>query len=167
VGELLSIKLGWPFIDTDSLVVSESGKSIKEIVETNGWEAFRKMEHGILEQVCGLNRRIVATGGGVVLDPENVALMQQSGRVVWLRAEAETIKTRMLQDRDTRNFRPALASKDSIAEIEATLREREFYYQRAMDLHVDTDDQQIDGICDIIIRRLMELDSERNAARSS
>jgi shikimate kinase len=45
VGKLLSAKMGWAFIDTDSLLVSDSGKSIKEIVETSSWETFRKMEH--------------------------------------------------------------------------------------------------------------------------
>jgi shikimate kinase len=154
VGELLAAKLGWPFVDTDSLLVSDSGKNIKEIVETHGWETFRNMEHRILEQVCTLNRRIVATGGGVVLDHENVALMKKSGRVVWLRAEPETIKTRMLQDRVTLDFRPALTSKDSIAEIKETLLEREPYYRRAMDLHVDTDNMRLDQIVDSIMENL-------------
>lgn len=154
------MKLGWPFIDADSLLVSESGKSIKEIVETSGWETFRKMEHGILARICALNRRIVATGGGVVLDYENVALMQKSGQVVWLRAKPETIKTRMLQDRDTRDFRPALTSKDSIAEIEATLLEREPYYRKAMDFHVTTDKLGLDQIVDSIIENLKILDSD-------
>jgi shikimate kinase len=154
VGELLSAKMGWTFIDTDSLLVSDSGKSIKEIVETSSWETFRKMEHRILEQVCVLNRQIVATGGGIVLDSENVALMKKSGRSVWLRAEAETIKKRMLRDRDTPDFRPALTSKDRIAEIEATMLDREPYYRRAMDFHVDTDHMGLDQIVDYIIENL-------------
>jgi shikimate kinase len=154
VGKLLAARVDWPFVDIDSVLASESGQSIKEIVETHGWETFRKMEHGILAHVCTLNRRIVASGGGVVLDHENVALMRKSGRVVWLRAEAETIKKRMLQDRDTQGFRPALTSKDRIAEIEATMFEREPYYRRAMDFHVDTDKLSLDQIADSIIENL-------------
>ena len=57
VGKLLSAKLGRPFIDTDSLLVSEIGISIKEIVETHGWETFREMEHAIVKQVSPLNGR--------------------------------------------------------------------------------------------------------------
>jgi len=160
VGKLLSARLDWPFIDTDSLLVSESGKGIKEIVEKHGWETFRKMEHGILEQVCKLNRRIVATGGGVVVNVENVELMKKSGSLVWLRAEPETIKTRMLQDRDTKDFRPALTSIDSIAEIKETLLEREPYYRRAMDFHVTTDKLGLDQIVNSIIENLKIFDSD-------
>ncbi|UCD78214.1 MAG: shikimate kinase [Desulfobacterales bacterium] len=154
VGSLLSAKLGWPFIDTDSLLVSGSGRSIKEIVETDGWETFRKMEHALVEQVCAQDQRVVATGGGVVLDAANVELMKKSGRLVWLRAKPETIKNRMMQDLDTDAFRPALTSKDSIAEIEETLLERESYYRRAMDFHVHTDSLGLDAIVNSIIENL-------------
>ncbi len=77
VGKSLATRLGWPFIDTDSLLVSESGISIKEIVETHGWEIFRKMEHAVVKQVCIVDRRVVATGGGVVLNEANVNLMKK------------------------------------------------------------------------------------------
>jgi shikimate kinase len=160
VGKLLAVRLDWPFIDMDSLLVSENGKSIKEIVETYGWETFRKMEHGILERICKLNRRIVATGGGVVLDPANVALMRKSGRIAWLRAKPETIKTRMQLDKNSHNFRPALNSKDRIAEIEEILLEREPHYRRAMDLAVTTDKLGLDQIVDTIIENLNILDSD-------
>ena len=80
MGKLLAAKLDWPFIDTDSLLVSESGISIKEIVEKHGWETFRKMEHAIVNQVCILDRRVVATGGGVVLNEANVNLMKKNGQ---------------------------------------------------------------------------------------
>ena len=154
VGKSLSAKLGWPLIDTDTLLVSDSGQSIKEIVETRGWQTFRNIEHAIVERVCDLDRQIVATGGGVVLSAANVQLMQQSGRLVWLRAKPETIKRRMTQDTDTEAFRPALTAKDSIAEIEETLLEREPYYRQAMDFSVDTDDRQIEEICEIIVQNL-------------
>lgn len=156
VGKALAAKLGWQFLDTDSLLVSESGISIKEIVETHGWQTFRKLEHAIVEQVCTLDRRVVATGGGIILNADNVTLMKKSGRLVWLRAKPETIKTRMRQDRDTRDFRPALTSKDSIAEIEETLLEREPHYRQAMDFLVDTDGRRIDELCDVIIQQLAD-----------
>ena len=93
VGKLLSAKLGWTFIDTDSLLVSENGVSIKKIVAIHGWNTVRKMEHAIVNQVCILDRRVVATGGGVVLNDANVNLMKKNGRTVWLKALPETIKS--------------------------------------------------------------------------
>ncbi len=154
VGQSLAAKLGWPFLDTDLLLVSESGISIKEIVDTHGWQTFRKLEHAMVERVCALNRRVVATGGGIVLNADSVTLMKKKGRLVWLRAKPETIKTRMRQDKDTRDFRPALSTKDSITEIDETLVKREPCYRQAMDFLVDTDDRTIDEICDAIIRQL-------------
>lgn len=155
VGKLLSGKLGWPFIDTDALLVSESGISIKEIVETHGWDIFREMEHSIVNQACILDRRVVATGGGVVLNQANVNLMKQNGRIVWLKALPETIKSRMMSDQDTEVFRPSLTSKDSFCEIEETMIERDPLYRQAMDFYVETDDRRINEICDEIVQQLI------------
>jgi shikimate kinase len=154
VGKLLAAKLGWPFIDTDSLLVSESGISIKEIVDKHGWDTFRKMEHAIVNQVCILDRRVVATGGGVVLDEANVNLMKKNGRIVWLKALSKTIESRMLLDQNTAAFRPSLTSKDSFSEIEETLIERDLLYRQAMDFCVQTDDRQVDEICEMIMQKL-------------
>jgi shikimate kinase len=167
VGKRLAKKLGWPFIDTDSLLVSESGLSIKEIVEKHGWDTFRKMEHTIVNQVCILDRRVVATGGGVVLNEANVNLMKKKGRVVWLKALPETIKDRMMLDQDTETFRPSLTSKDSFCEIEETLLERDPLYRQAMDYCVETDGRKIDEISDGIVKQLVELEPQLKEAHSS
>jgi shikimate kinase len=127
-------------------------------VETHGWQTFRKMEHAIVEQSCTLNRQVVATGGGVVLNADNVAIMKKSGRLVWLRAEPATIKARMTRDRDTEAFRPALTFKDSFSEIEETLIERYPFYKQAMDFFVDTDNVGLDAIVDSILENLKRLD---------
>jgi shikimate kinase len=154
VGRLLAAKLGWAFVDTDTLLVSESRMSIKEIVGGYGWQTFRKMEQDVVEQVCLLDRRVVATGGGVVLSEANVNLMKKSGRLVWLKALPETIKARMMLDPASEAFRPTLSSKDRLAEIEETLIERDPVYRQAMDFSVDTDGRQIDEICDTILEQL-------------
>jgi shikimate kinase len=154
VGRSLAATLGRSFIDTDSLVVSESGMSIREIVISRGWEAFRRLEHTTLQQVCTMDRRVVATGGGIVLDADNVKLMKKSGRIIWLKASSETIKARMLQDQTSEALRPALTSTDSISEIEETLAERAPLYQQAMDFSVDTDHRGVDEISDLIMRCL-------------
>ena len=161
VGKLLAGKLGRPFIDTDSLLVSESGSSIKEIVAARGWEGFRKIEHDILKQVCLIDRQVVATGGGVVLSDTNVNLMKKSGKLVWLKATPETIEKRMMRDQATEAFRPALTSKDNLAEIEETLVERESLYSQAMDFYVETDGRQIADICDMIIRHFRRIGFEQ------
>ena len=161
VGRSLAAMLGRSFIDTDSLVVSENGMSIRNIVTSRGWEAFRRLEHIALQQVCTMDRRVVATGGGIVLDAENVKLMKKSGRIIWLRASSETIKARMSQDQASETLRPALTSTDSISEIEETLAERAPLYQHAMDFSVDTDNAKLDAVADIIIENLSRLDTDK------
>ena len=160
VGQLLAAQLGRPFIDTDSLLVSESGISIKEIVKKHGWEIFRKLEHAIVNQVCILDRRVVATGGGVVLNGANVELMKNNGKIIWLKALPETIKSRMALDQDTEAFRPSLTSRDSFSEIEDTLLEREPLYKQAMDFYVETDELCIDEIWIKIVQHLVELEPQ-------
>jgi shikimate kinase len=151
VGKRLAARLDRAFIDTDTLLVAEAGLSIKDIVAKHGWEDFRSMEREIMKRVCTPGERVVATGGGVVLDPENVNRMKDSGSLIWLQATSETIKKRMMQDSRTDQSRPALTSKDSIAEIEESLMERDPLYEEAADLCVETDAHEIDAICDMII----------------
>jgi shikimate kinase len=135
--------------------------SIREIVISRGWEAFRRLEHTTLQQVCTMGRRVVATGGGIVLDADNVKLMKKNGRIIWLKASSETIKARMLQDQTSEALRPALTSTDSISEIEETLAERVPLYQHAMDFSVDTDNVRLDAIADFIIQNLNRLDPDK------
>ena len=161
VGRSLAKELSRSFVDTDSLLVVQQRMSIKEIVGAHGWEAFRQMEHLILKNVCQTDGRVVATGGGVVLNNAHVMLMKKSGRIIWLKAGFETIKARMLQDKDTRDFRPALTLDGSISEIEETLHSRESLYKSAMDFFVDTDDRDIRVITDIILKKLMEIEPKK------
>jgi len=154
VGRYLAEELGWAFVDTDSLLVEQQRMNITEIVGAHGWEKFRKLEREILKTVCISQRQVVASGGGIVLDDRNVVRMRQNGKTIWLRAKHATIKARMLQDKDSSNFRPALTLNDSLTEIEETMQLREPIYYKAMDFFVDTDDHDIHKISDIITEKL-------------
>jgi shikimate kinase len=158
VGNLLAAALSRMFVDTDSLVASQKGMSIREIVTSRGWKVFRRFEHTVLNQVCSADQQVVATGGGIVLDADNVNLMKGCGRIIWLRASPETIKARMVKDEDSVAVRPALTSTDSISEIEETLAKRIPLYKNAMDFLVDTDHREIDEICGVIMKNLKAMD---------
>ena len=156
IGKSIAAAIGWPFVDADTKLVSECGKPIKEIVDTQGWEAFRRMERSILKQICTKDRQIVATGGGVVLDKANIKSMKTSGMVIWLGATAETIQKRMLQDKNTGNFRPALTEKGRMQEIGDMLLKRNPYYEGASDFSIQTDDVPLNEISAIIIQRIKD-----------
>ncbi len=154
IGKSVARKLDWSFVDSDLLVIEECGKSIKALIDTEGWDAFRRMERSTLKQICTKNRQVVATGGGVVLDSHNVTAMKTSGMVVWLAATAETIQKRMRQDKNTENFRPALTDKGRMAEIEEMLAQRNPYYESASDFFIPTDDVPVDEITQTVIEKL-------------
>jgi len=110
------------------------------------------MERDTIRVVCQRNRQVIATGGGAVLDPENVRVMKKSGKVVWLKATPETIRMRMTRDEETDALRPALTEKGLYDEISDVLRARVSFYESAMDFSIDTNHRRIVEIVDEIIR---------------
>ena len=154
VGKTIAKVIDWSFVDADAILVRESGRPIKEIVNSEGWDAFRRMERSVLKQICADDRQVVATGGGVVLDPSNIQAMKTSGTVVWLDAGAETIQKRMLRDKNTGDFRPALTDKGRMEEIEDMLLKRNPYYESASDFSIHTDSAPIGAITQKIILKI-------------
>jgi shikimate kinase len=154
IGKSIATTIGWSFVDSDIQVIKACGKSIQEIIDTKGWNAFRRMERSTIRQVCTHDRQVVATGGGVVLDADNVKAMKTSGMLIWLGASAGTIRKRMLADKNSGHFRPALTERGRIEEIEGMLLQRNPYYKSASDFSIQTDDVSINEITQTIIEKL-------------
>lgn len=154
VGKLLSQRLGWPFIDMDLELTRQLATTISDFVDRNGWQAFRRQERAVLKQVSFVQRHVVATGGGIILNPKNISDMKASGTLIWLKASPQKIKDRIRRDTHTQASRPALTSKGLIEEIEETLSNRHPVYQQAMNFSVDTDDLNVEDICKRILRKL-------------
>ncbi|MDO8944191.1 MAG: shikimate kinase [Desulfobacterales bacterium] len=154
VGRCLSAALGRPFCDMDEELTRRCAGTIREFVERHGWPAFRREEKNLLQEIARQSGRVVSTGGGVVLAAENVSAMRRSGRVVWLRAAAETLQERLQADAGTPDNRPALTASIPLdEEIQSTLSERTPLYRQAMDFSVATDGRSVEEIC----RSLSEL----------
>ncbi len=94
VGTLVAKELGRPFVDLDAILEQEAGETIPELVRREGWPEFRRREKAIVQHYAARSGQIVATGGGVVLDPENTAHLKATGKLVWLKAAPATIKAR-------------------------------------------------------------------------
>src|SRR5208282_2905558 len=90
-GKILAEKLGMQFLDMDQRLISEAGRSIAAWVEQEGWGPFRRAESGLLKLVSAQQGLVVATGGGVVLDPQSRRVLQESFFTIWLKAAPETI----------------------------------------------------------------------------
>ena len=139
VGRWLADRLGWAFVDSDEEIVRAHGMTILHIVRAQGWQGFRVKEKEAVSRIARLDRHVVATGGGAVLDAENVRQMKDTGTVVWLKADPETIRRRLDADGAAGPLRPSLTSKGTEQEVEAVLAERMPVYREAADLEVETD----------------------------
>lgn len=154
LGKALAEKLGWTFADSDAEIVKEQGMTIAETVSLHGWDFFREKEQSVIRHLCSGDRQVIATGGGVILNPENVKNMRQSGMVVWLKARPETVRQRIMNDEATSHLRPSLTAKGAAEEIEDILSVRTPLYEGAMNFSLDTDQADIDEICRLLIAKL-------------
>ena len=146
VGRKLAEHLGLGFYDTDELIAAGEQKNIARIVARQGWPYFRDLEKKYLRQVSAKQNTVIATGGGIVLQPDNIACMQNSGKIIWLRARVRTIMDRLRQDPATAASRPALTRQALKEEVLTTLEERRAHYRQAADLSLRTDGVRIDEI---------------------
>jgi shikimate kinase len=164
VGRMLAERLGIGFTDSDDDITARMGQSIAEAVAAHGWAYFRAAERWVIQRLAETGGRVIATGGGAVLDPENVRAMQQSGVIVWLRATAGVIRNRMEQDENTAECRPALTQSSAADEIDETLKTRLPLYRRAMNTSIDTDACDIETVCDQILLYLHDGEQKRAVA---
>ena len=139
IGEILAERLGWPLVDTDTLIQDRAGRSIQEIVAEGGWADFRRREREIIADVAARDRQVISAGGGAVLDEENAKALRALGRVVLLTASPETIWGRMQADPKTAAERPNLTDSGGIAEIRNLLAERRPKYLAACHYEIPTD----------------------------
>jgi shikimate kinase len=137
IARLLADKLGLEAIDADHELERRAGKTIRRMFAEDGEPAFRDLESALLAEFGQRDGVVIATGGGVVLRPENRVILR-AGRVVWLTAPAEVLWRRMCNDESTRERRPDLA-QGGFAEVEAMLRFREPLYSECADMTVDAD----------------------------
>ena len=102
VGELLAKEMGYKFFDTDSLITQIAGKSIPDIFAEDGEPAFRVLESQVLGEISSYTRLVVATGGGIVIDPQNWSYLHQ-GLVIWLDVPISILVARLQSDISTQH----------------------------------------------------------------
>ncbi len=141
VGKLLAARLGMAFCDTDELIVAQAGKTIREIFAVGGEVAFRTLERDAVAQAAAQDNTVIAAGGGVVLDPANVAALKRNAKIVWLSAPAEVLYQRITADITSQHTRPNLTASGGLEEVKRLLALRTPLYQSAADITVDAGNQ--------------------------
>ncbi len=154
VGTRLAEILRRPFVDLDQVLVAEAGRPIVEIVAAGGWAEFRRLEKELAARYRHRRGLVLATGGGVVLDPDNVAALRENGVIIWLTADPDIIQARLGQDQPRDANRPSLTGSDTIGEVTQVLKQRYPLYQAAARLIVDTTDRSIEQVVDLVLTAL-------------
>lgn len=153
VGELIARSTGLALLDTDSRIESTSGLSISSLWEARGEDGFRERECDEIERIAAAGEDcVVATGGGVILRPGNVATMRRTGTVVWLQADPVELASRV-EGSDTR---PLLRDGTSEERLGTLLSDRAEAYARAAHHSVDTTSKSVDQV----VREVMGLWNE-------
>lgn len=127
VGHLAAELLHFDFVDTDELIEAQSGLSIAEIFKNQGEPAFRELERHAVQTLAQRKNLVISTGGGLVIDPANMASLKTHALVACLWASPQTIWERI----KTQTHRPLLQTPDPLASIRDLLAKRDPFYRQA------------------------------------
>lgn len=152
VGDYISEKLNLDFFDTDTLIKNNEDKSIEEIFKYKGESYFRKLEEKIVRSLSKKKNIVIATGGGVVLNPINMELLSKSGRLFLLYGSANWIVKNIKSSGITR---PLIEEHYSVEEgVRQLLEDRRDIYFKCSDYIVYVDNKSIKDISNEIIHLL-------------
>lgn len=157
VGPMLAARLNRPFHDADAVLETDAGVTIREIFAAEGEGGFRYRETATIQRLARGGPAVIATGGGIVLRPENRELLRSTGFVVWLKAPAEVLWDRITADPSTAARRPNLAGGGH-DEVVALLDAREPLYAATAHAEVDAS-RSPDQVADAILSAMPSADT--------
>ena len=160
IGPILANVIGWDFYDLDRLIERNEKRSITEIFENEGEEYFRRIETDALKELCRKSNVIVSLGGGTIALEENLTMMKETGKIIYLKVSPETIYNRIKNKIDRPLFRSLVLSETSEHEMVAKIMElmelRSKYYKCA-DFEFSTEDKSIGLTVDKIAKKIRPL----------
>lgn len=152
VGRRLAERLGFRFVDTDELIEERHGP-IPEIFANHGEAWFRSREREVASELARRDRLVISTGGGLLLDPANEAVMAASGRIICLVASVDEVLGRVTRG-GAGVERPLLQAPDPRQRIKDLMAEREAAYSRFQQVRTDqlTPEQVVQVVLELISR---------------
>jgi len=159
VGPLVAHRLGWIFVDVDSVIVAQAGKPIAQIFADHGEAHFRRLEREVVAHLAADRRRcpqchgpypeVISTGGGALVDKSNCAALKRAGVIVCLTARPEVVAARVERSK-TRRPKLAEGGKSTLTRIKELMDERADAYAHA-DVQIDGSDLTVDQLADRVI----------------
>lgn len=146
-GQIVASRLHREFVDMDHVIEERAGKKISDIFADEGEPHFRSLERALVQELSQRENLVIATGGGVVLNPDNIADYSRTGSVICLHADPDVILRRISKQA----HRPLLEGDDDKArKIRDLLEKRQTLY-KAIPLQVDTDHRTAREVAEEVI----------------
>lgn len=133
VGRNIAAKLNIPFIDSDDYIENKFNMKISGIFEKYGESYFREIEKESIAELSKMSNVVISTGGGVVLNSENVKALKNTGYIFYIEVTPQTVLDRLKDD----TTRPLLQSENKLKAITDLLEKRSPIYKNAADFTVD------------------------------
>jgi len=146
VARLLGERLNRPVVEMDAVIEEREGMTISRIFAERSESYFRRRERELVRELSREKGKIVAAGGGVVLDRDNIRNLRQNGLLICLTARPQVILQRVAGER----HRPLLEKGDRLLTIEKLLEERRPDYDR-IPCRIDTSDLTVDQVAETIL----------------
>jgi len=153
VGRQLARRLGRHFYDSDHEIVERTGVLIPTIFEIEGEEGFRRRETQTIAELSDIDNIVLATGGGVVINPENRKILHETGWCVYLNVPPVLLYERTKHDRN----RPLLRVADPLAKLEELYAARDPLYREAAHFVVEGSHLVASGIVQHLLREFGRL----------
>ena len=143
IGKILAKRMGMKFIDLDNEIIKDQQCSISEIFDKFGEEKFRHLENKKLLSTLDIDNCVISTGGGIVMDQDNIKIMVENGSIIHLDIDLET---QLLRIKNKKN-RPLLRDKDDERKILVEMRkERDHIYKKISVASVNTSNKKRNDI---------------------
>jgi shikimate kinase len=152
VGKRIALELGYDFTDSDDLVASTTGKSVRDIFSQDGEAVFRKYESDAirLTLVDGNSPIVLATGGGAVISSENRTIISDhASHVVWLDASVDDLVVRTKSGAG----RPLLDG-DASKTLQSLSDQRSAWYEEIATLRIDTRGKSATKVCSLVLEAI-------------
>lgn len=150
IGRALAKELKLDFFDSDEVIEQRAGADISWIFDIEGEEGFRQREIKVIDELTQKNNIVLATGGGVIISPENRSVLAARGTVIYLKTSLEQQYERT--KRDTR--RPLLQTDNLTLRLEELRDERQPFYEDLSDVSFETDKLTVKAVANNIIKYL-------------
>lgn len=143
VGRRLACVLKRDFFDSDFEIVARTGVAIDHIFDVEGEEGFRQREINMLSELCEIPNIVIATGGGIIIKPENRELLKRDSFVVYLSSSVKQLVSRTARSKSRPLLEKSTNREKTIREL---VEKREPLYQEVADVVIDTTGKKLYAI---------------------